>query len=92
MLARNSDLCWLATSIWRLLGDLLVAGLEFLEQPDVLNRNDGLIREGLDQLDLRVGEGPLLPARDGNGADRRTVTEHRYAEESAIPERDRHAA
>ena len=33
------------------------AFLEFLEQPHVLDGDDGLVGEGFEQLDLRRGEG-----------------------------------
>ena len=36
--------------------------LEFLEQPDVLDGDDRLVGEGLEQLDLRRGEGAHLGA------------------------------
>ncbi len=41
---------------------LLQRLLEFLEQPDVLDRDDRLIGEGFKQLDLRRGEGTHLDA------------------------------
>ena len=37
-------------------GEIGGPGLQLLEQPHVLDRDDGLIREGLDQLDLALGE------------------------------------
>ena len=40
------------------LGEVAVAGLELLEQPHVLDGDDGLVGEGLEQRDLRVGERP----------------------------------
>ena len=40
-----------------------------LEQPDILDRDDGLIGEGLEQLDLLVGERAHLLAEDGDDAD-----------------------
>ncbi len=49
------------------LGDLAVARLklgvaplQFLEQPGVLDGDDGLVRERLQQGDLAVGERPAL--------------------------------
>ena len=41
---------------------LLQRFLEFLEQPHVLDGDDRLVGEGLEQLDLLVGEGPHLVA------------------------------
>ena len=45
------------------LGQVAVPLLELLEQPDVLDGDDRLVREGLQQLDLVVGERPRLGAR-----------------------------
>ena len=39
---------------------LLQRLLEFLEQPDVFNGDDGLVGEGFQELDLRRGEGTHL--------------------------------
>ena len=39
---------------------LLQRFLQFLEQPNVLDGDDGLVGEGLQQLDLRRGEGARL--------------------------------
>ena len=38
-------------------GELALARLHLLEQPRVLDGDDGLVGEGLEQLDLLVGEG-----------------------------------
>ena len=43
-------------------GKLAVAGIEFVEQPDVFDRDDGLVGEGLKQFDLRRSEGSHLQA------------------------------
>ena len=43
-----------------------VAGLEFLEQPHVLDRNHGLVGKGLEQSDLPVQVGPGLGTPDGD--------------------------
>jgi hypothetical protein len=41
---------------------VLGPSFEFLEQPDVLDGDDGLVGEGRDQLDVLVREGPdLIP-------------------------------
>ena len=45
------------------LGELARARLHLVEQPRVLDRDHGLVGEGLDQLDLLVGKGPHLRAR-----------------------------
>ena len=57
---------------------------EFLEQPHVLDGDDGLVGEGLEQLDLRVGE----EARPRSGATKITpidppLAEHGHAEGAA---------
>ena len=44
---------------------------ELLEQPHVLDRDDRLLGEGLEQLDLLVGEGPGSARADDDHADRR---------------------
>ena len=46
------------------LGQLAVPRLELLEQPHVLDRDHRLVGEGLQQRDLRVGEGPHLGRAD----------------------------
>jgi hypothetical protein len=56
MLARNCDLCLLATSSWALVLDLV-------EQPHVLDRDDSLVGEGRGQLDL-----PSLNGRTSSAA------------------------
>jgi hypothetical protein len=50
------------------LAKLSSPSLHLLEQPRVLDGNDGLVGEGLEQIDLLVGEGTDLSASDGNGA------------------------
>ena len=46
-----------------------VARLQFLEQPRVLDRDHRLVREGLEQGDLPVGEGTNRQPRDPDRAD-----------------------
>ena len=41
------------------LGEIAIADLELLEEPDVLDGDDGLVREGLEQLDLSLGKAPV---------------------------------
>ena len=43
-------------------GEVAVAGLQFLEQADVLDGDDGLIGEGLHKRDLPASEWPVLGA------------------------------
>ena len=52
---------------------------QFVEQPRVLDGDDGLGGEVLHQLDLLVGERPDLLAVDEDSADQLVVLEHRHA-------------
>src|SRR5262249_49368586 len=61
-------------------GQVRVAGLEFLEQTHVLDGDDGLVGEGLQQLDLLVGERSHLAAPHADGADGGALTEDRDRE------------
>ena len=51
---------------------------QLIEQPRVLDSDDGLGGEVLHQLDLLVGEGADLLPVDHDGADELVVLEHRY--------------
>ena len=51
------------------LGQIVGALAQFVEQPRVLDGDDGLGGEVLHQLDLLVGERPHLLAIDDDGAD-----------------------
>ena len=53
--------------------------LKFVEQPRVLDGDDGLGGEVLHQRDLLVGERPNLLAVDDDSADQRIIFEHRHA-------------
>ena len=55
-----------------------VARLQLLEQPHVLDGDDGLVGEGLEQLDLLVRERPGLDSIDRDRPDRATLTQHRH--------------
>ena len=59
------------------------ARLHLLEQPHVLDRDHRLVGEGLDQLDLLVGERPHLRARQREDADRLALAQQRHAEDGA---------
>src|SRR4030095_15491056 len=59
---------------------LAIARLELLEQPDVLDRDHGLVGEGLQQRNLLLGERAHLRAANGDGADRAAVADERYGE------------
>src|SRR5262245_573346 len=56
---------------------LAVARLQLREQPAVLDRDHGLGGEGLDQLDLLVGEWVYLDPPHVDGADGYTFTQQR---------------
>ena len=56
---------------------------QFVEQPGILDGDDGLRGEVLDQLDLLVGERQPFLAVDGDGANQLIVLEHRYGKESS---------
>ncbi len=62
---------------------LAVARLQLREQPRVLDRNDGLVGEGLQQGDLVVGERPRLRPSHRDGPDRGAVPEHRHREDGS---------
>ena len=50
---------------------LLLQGLpQLVQQPGVLDGDDGLAREAREHSDLLVGEWPNLPTIDGNQSDR----------------------
>ena len=51
---------------------------KLVEQPRVLNGDDGLRREVLDQLDLLVGERADFLAEDDNRANQFVLLEHRH--------------
>src|SRR5215467_12417961 len=59
------------------LGQVLIASLELLEQPHVLDGDDGLVGEGLEQRDLLVGERPYLISVDCDDTEQRSRSDHR---------------
>ncbi len=59
-------------------GLLLQRLTQLVEQPHVLDGDDGLAGEAPDQLDLLVGERPHLLAEDADRADQLVVLEHRH--------------
>ena len=59
-------------------GEIVGALAQFVEQPRVLDGDDGLGGEVLHQLDLLVGERAHLLAVDHDGADQLVVLEHRH--------------
>ncbi len=60
------------------LGEIVGALAQLVEQPRVLDGDDGLRGEVLDQLDLLFGERPNLLPIDGDEADDLVVFEHRH--------------
>ena len=54
---------------------------QLVEQPRVLDGDDGLRGEVLHQLDLLVGERANLLAVDDDGADQFVVLEHRHGDQ-----------
>src|SRR5262249_18672487 len=62
-------------------GLLLQRFAELVEQPRILDGNDGLVGEILNQVDLLVGERADLLAVDSDRAHQRVVLDHWYHEE-----------
>ena len=61
------------------------AGVQFVEQADILDRDDGLVGEGLKQVDLPLRKRLDLAARYGDCADRIAVLQDRHREHGAHP-------
>ena len=55
------------------LDQVLVTGLQLLEEAHVLDRDDGLVGKGLEKRDMPGGERPRLRSLDDDGPDRRAV-------------------
>ena len=72
---RSEDLCHGGLLLERL--------LRLVEQTDVLEGNDGLVRERLDESYLVCGEGPDLGAPKGDHPDRCALSEERDREVGA---------
>src|SRR5262245_61034328 len=64
-------------------GLLLQGFTQLVEQPRVLDRDDGLVGEVLDQLDLLVGKGPHLLAVENDGAFDLIILDYRHSEYGA---------
>jgi hypothetical protein len=58
-----------------------------VEQPHVLDGNDGLVGEGLQQLDLVIRERPHLKPTNANRTDRPAVAQHWRRQAASIAER-----
>ena len=65
------------------LAEIVGALAQFVEQPRVLDGDDGLGGEVLHQLDLFIGERPDLLAIDDDGADQLVLLEHRYKQSAS---------
>src|SRR5262249_38139777 len=66
------------------LGQLAVPRLQLLEQPDVLDGDDGLVGERLQQADLCIGEDTGLPPADSDRPDGLAPAKHRDRYEAPI--------
>src|SRR5262249_16670107 len=62
------------------LGKIAIPRLQLLEQAYVLDRDDRLVGEGPQQLDLGIREPPGLPPDDADRTDRLALAQHRQAE------------
>src|SRR5580698_2310640 len=60
--------------------ELAALFLGFVEQPRVLDGDDGLIGKALDQSDLLVGKGPDLRPINADGTDQLILFEHWHNE------------
>ena len=66
-------------------GLLLQRFAQLVEQPRVLDGDDGLVGEVADQLDLLVGERPHLLSIDADRADQLILLEHRHVSRVRAP-------
>jgi hypothetical protein len=66
------------------LGELTVLGLQLVEQPGVLDGDGRLVREGLHQGDLAVGERPDLRSVDDDHSQELVRSEHGDPEDGPI--------
>jgi hypothetical protein len=69
------------------LRQLARTGLQLREEPNVLHGDDGLVGEGLQQLDLALGERPGLGSDHHYDADGSTLPQHRYVEAASKADR-----
>src|SRR5262245_49156303 len=61
---------------------LLQRFFEFLEQPHILNRDDGLVGEGFEKRDLLLGEGSNFCTANRNHSNRCSLPQQRRAKDS----------
>ena len=74
ILARNCDLCWLATSSWRLLSWISS------NKPHILDGDHRLVGEGGEQADLLFREGLWSGSREPYHTDWNAFAQERHAE------------
>ena len=67
-------------------GNLAITFLQFFEQPDVFDRDHGLIREGFEQRDLLLAERQNLVATNQNRPNRSAFTKQGHGQNSADTE------
>ena len=87
MTCSTSDVavCCSNASVRSVLSKVGGALAQFVEQPRVLDGDDGLGGEVLDQLDLLIGKGANFLVEDCDGADQFVVLEHRGRDEASCP-------
>src|SRR4029450_294996 len=73
-------------------GQRLILLLQFGEQPHILDRNDSLVSEGLEELDLFVRERINFGASELNRSDRRLLAQQRDAQRRPGPQPFREGA
>jgi hypothetical protein len=54
-----------------------VAFFELLEKPHIFDGDDGLVCEGLEEIDLLIGEGTYLLSPNENRPDRGSLSQQR---------------
>src|SRR5262245_33528334 len=64
-------------------GERLILLLQFCEQPNILDGDDRLVREGLHQFDLALCEWADLGAHARDHAERHAIAEQRHREHGA---------
>src|SRR5207247_6672621 len=62
--------------------EVTVTCLQLLEEAHVLDGDDRLVGEGLEEIDLRLGERAGLDPADSNRSDRVAIPQHRDGEKA----------
>ncbi len=73
------------------LGEIAIARIELVEKAHILDRDHGLVGEGLQQCNLRCGKRAGLGSSDCNPADDITLAQQRHGEHAAESARCRRA-